>query len=145
TLVGQALQGEAPDAGAVLSSASVSGNVDDTFRLQLSQPGQLVVLTQAAVTHGKVFKLVVRVTDLGGLSGTGQVAVNVTVANRPPAFLNVHVDMLVPENSPTGTLVGVLLADPGGDGQTVTFDLQRSTPSSGADVLEGCRSWTLSA
>lgn len=68
-------------------------------------------------------------TDRGGLSGDGTIAVELTKTNVAPAFSNPQLSMTVDENSADGTEVGRVDATDANDGQSLTFSLAPTGPS----------------
>lgn len=114
-----------PDAGQSHVFELVAGNDGDTFALHPTT-GALTVLDSTLLDYETrpTFTLTVEATDDGtpGQSQTRRYTVNVIDVNEPPTFADTTVT--VAENSPEGTLVGVLTASDPDAGDVITFSLE---------------------
>lgn len=111
-----------PDEGQSLLFGIVSGNDGNTFALHPTT-GALTIVSATLLDFElrPSFTLSVRVTDDGtpGLSATRDFTVQVLDVDEPPAISDATFS--IDENSPDGTLVGVLTATDPDSGATLTF------------------------
>lgn len=118
-----AVTGTDPDAGQTLTYAIVSGNTGGAFAIN-AVTGQITVANPAAVDFevNPVFVLNVTATDNGApslVSPVGVVTINLTNQQETPVVQAAMV--LLPENSPVGTLVHTVVATDQDAGQTLTY------------------------
>ncbi|MCA8986024.1 MAG: cadherin domain-containing protein [Planctomycetaceae bacterium] len=109
------------DANDTLTYSIISGNTSGAFAIN-SATGQIQVANAAALDFETipVYNLVVRVTDAGNLSDTGNVIVTVLNVNEPPVINNQTFN--IPETALKGFRVGNLVAtDP--DSPTLTYQI----------------------
>lgn len=78
------------------------------------------------------FDLVVRVSDRGGLSGDGNVRVQLTETNVAPAFIQATFTVGIDENAADAAVVGSIDATDINDGQTVSFSIAPTGASANA-------------
>jgi hypothetical protein len=105
-VVGQ-LSSADPDAGDSFTYALVD-SADGRFAIQA---GQVVFAGGAGLDYEALTSHVVRIkaTDAGGLSFEKDLEIEVTNVNEPPTDLKLS-NLVLPENSPAGTVVGLLSA-----------------------------------
>ncbi len=118
-----AVTGTDPDAGQTLTYAIVSGNTGGAFAIN-AVTGQITVANPAAVDFetNPVFVLNVTATDNGApslVSPVGVVTINLTNQQETPVVQSAMV--LLPENSPVGTLVHTVVATDQDAGQSLTY------------------------
>jgi hypothetical protein len=128
TSVGAAIAASDADAGQTLTYAIIAGNTDGAFAIN-SATGQLTVVNSGALNFEVTpsYSLTVQVTDNGtpAANSSATVTVNVTNVNEAPgAVTDVNpAANTVPENSATGTSVGITASATDPDGTTLTYSL----------------------
>ncbi len=113
-----------PDAGQTLSYTIISGNTGNAFSINTGT-GALTVNNSTALNYEVTtsFGLTVRVQDngQGNLYSQATVNINITDVNEAPEISDQT--FWVGENSPNGTLVGLVLADDPDNGQQLTYSI----------------------
>ncbi|MDB5386172.1 MAG: hypothetical protein JWM11_1818 [Planctomycetaceae bacterium] len=116
TLVG-VVNAHDPEVGQTVQFSIDSGNLNGAFAINVNS-GVLTVANPAALNFeaNPVISLVIRTTDNAtpSLSSTGIVTVNVLNVNERPVLSNLS--LVIPENTPNGTVIGNVSAnDPDGN------------------------------
>ncbi|MBI5759286.1 MAG: cadherin repeat domain-containing protein, partial [Planctomycetales bacterium] len=121
TLVGTATASDV-DFGDTLTYTITAGNAGGAFSIDATT-GQVTVSNPSLLDFesSPVWTLTVRVADSGGLFDTATVTVNLTNANEAPDVL--PATFLLPENSPTDTVVGIVSANDVDAGDTPGFTI----------------------
>jgi hypothetical protein len=113
-----------PDAGQTLSYSIISGNTGNAFAIN-ANTGAISVNNSAALNYEVVtsFGLTVRAQDngQGNLYSQATVTVNLTDVNENPNISNQT--FWVPENSPNGYQVGIVIANDPDNGQQLTYSI----------------------
>lgn len=122
TIVGTVIAND-PDAGQTVSFQIQSGNDNGAFAID-PVSGILTVAKTEAVNFesNPTFNLVIRVTDNASptpASSTGNISISIRNLNEPPVIP--AQTMLVPENSPAGTILGAVSAQDPEPGQTILY------------------------
>lgn len=124
TLVGTVAASD-QDSSQSLQFAIVSGNTGDAFSIEAAT-GKLLVSHTTAIDFEiqTAFTLTISVTDnvQPVRSGTGTVTVNLTDVNEFPPTIE-PASFAIAENSPDGTVVGVVSAQDSDSGQSVQFEI----------------------
>jgi hypothetical protein len=124
TVVGTVIASD-PDAGQLLTYSILSGNTGNAFQI-ISSTGVLKVATPSAINFevNPTFALIVKVQDngAGSLSSQATMTINLINVNENPVIGNQTFAVL--ENSPTGTIVGSVVASDPDLGQTLTYSIQ---------------------
>lgn len=123
TVVGQ-LMAVDPDFGQTLTYSITTGNESGAFAIDPAT-GVITVADSAPLDFETTttFQLTISVTDDGDppLSDTADVVINILDVNEPPVINDQAFD--IDENSPQGTVVGVLTAFDPDAGQSIFFDI----------------------
>jgi predicted outer membrane repeat protein len=119
TVVGTVAATE-PDAGDTHTFAITRGNTDGAFAIDANS-GQLTVANAAALNFETTptFNLAVQATDVGGLTDTKSVTVNLINVNEAPTVF--PASFTLPENSASGTVVGNVTATDPDTNDALTF------------------------
>lgn len=117
-----------PDPDDALSYAIVGGTGSSVFSID-APTGEILVADgnqlNFEVTNG--FTLDVEVSDPHGLTASATFSVNVTDVSEPPKLTAQAFS--IAENSPIGTVLGIVLADDGDTGQTLSYAITGGTGS----------------
>ncbi len=113
-----------PDAGQTLTYSIISGNTGNAFAIN-ANTGALSINNSTALNYEVItsFGLTVRAQDngQGNLYSQATVTVNLTDVNENPNISNQT--FWVPENSPNGYQVGIVIANDPDNGQQLTYSL----------------------
>jgi hypothetical protein len=110
------------DSGDTLNYTITAGNAGGAFAIDATT-GQVTVSNPSLVDFesSPVWTLTVRVADTGGLFDTTTVTVNLTHTNEAPDVL--PATFILPENSATGTVVGIVSASDVDAGDTLGYTI----------------------
>jgi hypothetical protein len=119
TWVGQVLAND-PDFGEIINYQIVNGNTSNAFILNADN-GNLIVGNSAALDYeiNSIFSLDIQVTDDEGLASTAIVTIELDDVNESPVISNQ--EFILAENSPNGTVAGVVLATDPDQGQQLSY------------------------
>ena len=111
-----------PDVGDVLTYEITDGNTGDAFAIN-SSTGIITVNNPQALNFEStpIFTLTVQVTDLGQLSDTATITINLVNVNEPPVASDAT--FAVNQQSPAGTFVGTVTAIDPDVGDVLTYEI----------------------
>ena len=126
-----------PDAGQALSFAIVSGNTSGAFAIN-NVTGVLTVANSQAVNYliNPQFSLVVSVADNGTPSLTSQATITIVVnpVNNAPQII--AQSFTIAENSPSGTIAGVVSASDPDPGQSLSFTISQGNTGNAFSITQ---------
>jgi len=111
-----------PDTGDTLTYSITGGNTGGAFAIGAGT-GEITVAESTAVDFETTptFNLTVQVQDVGGLTDTAAITINLLDGNDPPVLGDAS--FVLAENTPNGTAVGTVVGSDPDSGNPVTYSI----------------------